>query len=416
MPKTKISKVAKDLNVALPTVIEFLQKKNISVDSNPNTRIEDDAVQLLMAEFSKDKVIKEKSDSMTERRKTTPVKEPAKQAAPVELGPDGLPVRNKPRFVGRIELDSKGNPVSPVKVAEKTPAPKETPAPKQQPAPEPEKPVKVADTPAPAEKPVEKVVEKPVVVKVEVKEVPAAPAVEKPVEHKPQPPKKEAPAEKKPAEPAVKVKPVETPKQPEPVVVKAEAESDEVFRTEPPKAGATLTVVGKIDLDALNQSTRPKKKSKEERRGERNGATAQGDRKKRKRISGKEKIDIEKTAQQNSGNGGSRRDGGNNAAGSDSRRGGKNGGRGDNRNKRPVHTEVNEEDVQKQVKETLARLTNKDKGQKKGAKWRKEKREAIASREREAAEMEQAESRVLKLTEFVTANDLATMMDIPVSL
>ena len=85
------------------------------------------------------------------------------------------------------------------------------------------------------------------------------------------------------------------------------------------------------------------------------------------------------------------------------------------RNRKPIHTEVNEEDVQRQVKETLARLTSKDKGLKKGAKWRKEKREAFAEREREAAEMEQAESKVLKLTEFVTANDLASMMDVPVN-
>lgn len=85
------------------------------------------------------------------------------------------------------------------------------------------------------------------------------------------------------------------------------------------------------------------------------------------------------------------------------------------RNKRPVHIEVNEEDVQKQVKETLARLTSKEKGQKKGAKWRKEKREAFANQQREAAQMEAAESKILKLTEFVTANDLAVMMDVPIN-
>ena len=90
-------------------------------------------------------------------------------------------------------------------------------------------------------------------------------------------------------------------------------------------------------------------------------------------------------------------------------------GRNRERERRPIHTEVNEEDVQKQVKETLARLTNKDKGQKKGAKWRKEKREANATREREAYEMEKVESKLLKLTEFVTVNDLASMMDVPVN-
>ena len=172
-------------------------------------------------------------------------------------------------------------------------------------------------------------------------------------------------------------------------------------------------MVGKIDLSAINQSTRPKKKSKEERRNERiakaNGGNGgnDGDRKKRKRIGGKEKIDVEKTANQQGGNGGGGRRGE-----------GKGQGGGKDRNRRggaPVHTEVNEEDVQKQVKEVLARLTAKDKGQKRGIKWRKEKREANAEREREQAELEAAESKTLKLTEFVTANDLASMMDVPIN-
>ena len=143
-----------------------------------------------------------------------------------------------------------------------------------------------------------------------------------------------------------------------------------------------------------------------------------GDRKKRKRIGGKEKIDIEKTAQQNSGNNGGqqRNNGGNNGGGNNNRRNDRTQrAQGNDRAKRPVHNEVNEEDVQKQIKETLARLTAKDTNQKKGVKWRKEKREAVATREREAHEQEAAESKVLKLTEFVTANDLASMMDVPVN-
>ncbi len=432
MPKTKISKVAKDLNVALPTVIEFLQKKNISVDANPNTRIEEDVVQLLMDEFSKDKDIKRKSDIITnERLKAKPKEQP--KAESTGVGEDGLPRRNKPRFLGKIELDKHGNPVSPVKFNDDAAGDKGKPEAKtltgektQDVAPvkkekvvsnEPvEKPVSGVDTNVSVDIASEIVREEepsaPVVVKIEVKETPTpAPVVE------------------------TKIEPKQVVRKPEPVVPKeklvqpvkeneksAESHSDasedkeEVFRTELPKSGTSLTVVGKIDLDAINQSTRPKKKTKEERRNERSGRDAGGsaqggDRKKRKRISGKEKIDIEKTAQQSASQS-SRRDGSNNG-GDSSRRGGK--GRDGGRNKRPVHTEVNEEDVQKQVKETLARLTNKDKGQKKGVKWRKEKREANANREREAAEMVQAESRVLKLTEFVTANDLATMMDIPVN-
>ena len=179
----------------------------------------------------------------------------------------------------------------------------------------------------------------------------------------------------------------------------------------------TINVVGKIDLSAINQQTRPKKKTKEEKRKERmakdnanqqnNGGNAQtGDRKKRKRIGGKEKIDIEKAAQQVGNNNNNNKGGKNEHSKKEKNK---------ERNKRPVHTEVNEEDVQKQIKETLARLTSKDKGLKKGAKWRKEKREASANRALEAAELEQAESKVLKLTEFVTANDLAVMMNVPIN-
>ncbi len=180
--------------------------------------------------------------------------------------------------------------------------------------------------------------------------------------------------------------------------------------------GPQINVIGKIDLSTLNQSTRPKKKGKEERRGAAKpgapGAAGAGDRKKRKRIGGKEKIDIENPGQQvapaQRGASGGGRNGG------DDRRGNSRGG-GRDRNRHQPHVEVSEEDVQKQVKETLARLTSKDKGQKKGVKWRKEKREAVANREREAQELEAAESKVLKLTEFVTANDLASMMNVPIN-
>ena len=174
-------------------------------------------------------------------------------------------------------------------------------------------------------------------------------------------------------------------------------------------------ILGKIDLDAINQSTRPKKKSKEEKRKERiakekqanGGANADSEKRKRKRI-GKEKVDIEHPSGQQAG--GQKQGGGNN----DSRRNkNKNADRPNNKAKRHIKAEVSEEDVQKQVKETLARLTNKP--QKKSAKWRKEKREAFEEREREEAALEAKESKTLRITEFVTANDLALMMDVPVN-
>ncbi|MDE6644637.1 MAG: translation initiation factor IF-2, partial [Muribaculaceae bacterium] len=263
---------------------------------------------------------------------------------------------------------------------------------------------------------------------------------------KPQP-KPEHKQEQKPSpkpQPKPAGKPAPAPK-PEPKAEPAKTEpakpaKPEIFTLgEPQEAPVKLNVVGKIDLSAINQSTRPKKKTKEERRrearaqhngdnGQQGGGNGGGDRKKRRRIDGKQKVDIEKTVQQQrgGGNGG----GGNNhnrPAGQQNQGGqqqGQGGGKGrakdgarnrGNRNNAPQHAAVNEEDVQKQVRETLARLTAKDKGQKKATKWRKEKREAFANREREAAEQEAAESRTLKLTEFVTANDLASMMDVPIN-
>jgi translation initiation factor IF-2 len=426
MAKTKISKVAKDLNVALPTVIEFLRKNDVDIDENPNpnTRIEDDAVQLLVNAFQTDKDLKDKSEQFLSGRiksKSSPKDKDKDSPKPVEEIKLPADTPAKPRILGKIELDRHGNPI--------VPKPAQAPA---KPAPQKTAEVKQEVKPAPTTKPAQ----------------PAAEAKAKTVEPVKSPETKpaHAPAQQQQAQPrhadkkhsdnpktvtaqqqpkAKEMPKIEKKEQPVAQPHKVER-TDEVFSVDRPKIGPSINVVGKIDLSSINQSTRPKKKTKEEKRNERlakekehnNGANGErnGDRKKRKRINGKEKIDIEKSANQ---------DGNNNGGGNNSRKFNNNNNEGggksrreknkENRAKRPIHTEVNEEDVQKQVKETLARLTNKDKGQKKGAKWRKEKREANASREREQAELEQAESRVLKLTEFVTANDLAIMMDQPIN-
>ena len=429
MAKTKISKLAKDLNVALPTVIEFLRKNNIEIDENPNTRVEDNIAEMLNNEFNKDRLLKNKVDreaqarkSMAEKMKPAPAKEPQEARVPGDNA-------QKPRFLGKIEIDSKGNPV-PAKAA---PAPAPAPAPaapaaevapaapaaekaakaEPAPAPAPVKEAPKAEAPKPAKAEASKAeAPKPEPVKAEAPK-PAAPAAEKPAA------KAEAP---KPAAPAAKPEPPKAEKKaeaPAPAPEKAaeapapekKEEDDNFIPTNTPK-GPTLNIVGKIDLAALNQSTRPKKKSKEDRRRERNagaansganGGGAAGDRKKRKRISGG-RVDIAQAGALAAQNG----DGRNAQRGSDKKKGPKGPAR-------PVHQEVNEEDVQKQVKETLARLTAKDKNLKKGAKWRKEKREANAEARAEAAAEARAESRVLKLTEFVTANDLALMMDVPIN-
>lgn len=397
MPRIKISKVAKDLNVALPTVVEFLRSKDISVDDNPNARIEEDVVAILESHFKSDKDIKDKSQKLSTDRARDREKAKPAQRQPEEI--TLVSEINKPKILGKIELDRHGNPLRPKPVAEPAPKTAEKPA---EPKVAEEKPRTEEPQPAPAA-PVQPKQE-------EAAPTPAKPAPEQPkpapapVAEKPAVEKTAAPVADKPAAPAP-VKVAEKPAEPK-------ADKEEIFSVGLPSGGPTINVVGKIDLSAINQSTRPKKKSKEERRNERlaksnanGGEAGNGDRKKRKRIGGKEKIDIEKTSNQPGQNNGGRD------------RGGK-GGKNADRNRRggvPGHTEVNEEDVQKQVKEVLARLTAKDKGQKRGVKWRKEKREAIAEREREAAELEAAESRVLKLTEFVTANDLASMMDVPIN-
>lgn len=427
MARTKISKVAKDLNVALPTVVDFLRSKNITVDDNPNARIEDDVVDILVKEFKSDKDQKTKSEQFSTERQQQRVK-PA-PAKPEEIK---LPSEiNKPKILGKIELDRHGNPVRHEVAAPQAEAPKapaEKPAAPAAPAAEPVAEPQVAKAPeAPVSTPKETV---PAAAAAPVQPV-ANPAPEKPAE-KPEAKQPEkapvaAPAvEKAPAAEKVAAAPAAAPateQKPAPAAQPAaeapvEEKEQEIFSVGLPKDRPTINVIGKIDLSAINQSTRPRKKSKEERRNERlsrqNGQNAGAagsadERKKRKRIGTKEKIDIEKQGNQPGGDRG-RGQGGGEGRGKNGR-----GGKNDHSSRRGGHTEVNEEDVQKQVKEVLARLTAKDKGQKKGVKWRKEKRELNAERAASEAAERAAESKVLKLTEFVTANDLATMMDVPIN-
>jgi translation initiation factor IF-2 len=413
MPRTKISKAATDLNVAVPTIIEFLRKKGITVDDSPNARIDEDVYDILVKEYKPDRTLKTQSEQQKVDRQAAKAKTvSAPRSEEIKTAPAEAP--KGPKVVGKIDL-STGKPANTAAKAPeaKAAAPAAAPAPAPAPA-------------APAQKPAAPAEEKaapaaPAAPAAEVKN-PEAPKAEAP---KAETPKAEAP---KPAAPAVKAEAPAAPKAPAAPAPKPEAAAEakpepaakstepEVFTLGVPKVGPQINVIGKIDLSTLNQSTRPKKKGKEERRGAAKpgapGAAGAGDRKKRKRIGGKEKIDIENPGQQvapaQRGASGGGRNGG------DDRRGNSRGG-GRDRNRHQPHVEVSEEDVQKQVKETLARLTSKDKGQKKGVKWRKEKREAVANREREAQELEAAESKVLKLTEFVTANDLASMMNVPIN-
>ena len=174
-----------------------------------------------------------------------------------------------------------------------------------------------------------------------------------------------------------------------------------------------IKVMGKIDLSTINQNTRPKKKSKEEKRKERENKGQQGgERRKRNRIN-TERVDINAAANQPNAN---KNKGGNNGGGNNNNAaGGRNANKKNkkpNRNQKPL--EVNEEDVARQVKETLARLTSRGQN-KKGAKYRKEKREAAQERLNEERAEERKESKTLKLTEFVTVSELASMMNVSVN-
>ncbi len=437
--RTKISKVARDLNVGVSTAVEFLRKHNIEVDEGPNARIDTDAVDMLTKEFSSDKSTKADAEKIFGTRREEKKEKPRKEQRVAR--PEADRRSAGPKILGTIDLDNPKAGLKAVTESAKAAVDSATdvkPEIKKEPTPAPE--VKAA-TPAaepkqevPAAAPVKEPANE--TIKERAKE-PAkegskpAPKAEAPkaevkpkepkAEHKPMPkpapkpaPKTEAPkAAPKPEVPKDTPKPAQTESaQTEPTSLAAQTGADATpFRlggAQPQAPG--LKVVGKIDLSALNQSTRPRKKSKAER-----GRAADSDRKKRKRI-GKEKVDIEKATQQPGFGTDSRKK----EQRPDNRNGqqgqggaGRDRDRGKKRDKRPVKVEVNSEDVQKQVKETLARLTNKS--VKKSVKFRKEKREEMHHREMENAEREAAESKILKITEFVTANDLANLMDVPVN-
>ena len=384
----KISKAVKDLNIGMQTARDFLKKNEIEVDDNINARISDEAYNLLIQKFKPAMQQKKAAEQIIHDRKEEKAAQAAeKKRREAEESKTVEVAIQKPKVLGKIELDAKGNPVAPKPAAPEAPKAEE---------------VKMEEKKA--------------------KEQKSAPAALPKEEAKPEPvavePKKE---EKAPAEPKVE--------KPQPVAESpvAEQKKEEAPAPAPQAEPETISnaprmqgpkVVGKIDLSALNQSTRPKKKTKEEKRNERinkekarQGANADGEKRKRKRI-GKEKVDIEKSVQQQSQGGGNQKRGNQqNAGNAQNANAGKRNKK--DKNKRPFKAEVSEEDVQRQMKETLARLTNKP--QKKGAKWRREKREAFREEERAEAAEAAAESKILKLTEFVTANDLAAMMNVPIN-
>ena len=410
----RLNKVTRDLNVGITTVVDFLQKKGYTVEANPNTKITEEQYAALVKEFSKDKDLKIESEKIIQERQN---KERNKASVSIEdihrelIMPEVIetvvPEDVRPKFkpVGKIDLDGLKKKKKPAVVE-----PAETPVVQEGPA-----------KPEPENKQAE-------VEKTEVK-TEEAPVQHPQVEEKQEPKQPEIKAEE------LKPEPMEEEKKQQSV---QENKEDEVFKIRPTEFKSKINVVGQIDLAALNQSTRPKKKSKEEKKKEREekdkqrqeqrkqmkdaiikeirksdektdkgGLSDEAAKKKKRNRINKERVDINATS---NASGASR----NEKSGKNNQNQGQGGKHNKDRFKKPVvKQEVSDEDVAKQVKETLARLTNK--GKNKAAKYRKEKRENIQNRQLEQEELEQEESKVLKLTEFVTANELANMMDIPVT-
>ena len=460
----RLNKVTRDLNVGITTVVEFLQKKGHAIEASPNAKITEEQYAILVKEFSTDKNLRLESERFIQERQTkdrnkgSVAIEGYDKAEPEKPKTDNMiktvvPEEARPKFkpVGKIDLDNLN------KKADKTP---EVVV---------EKKVEVKTAEPVAEQkvePKEAVVEKVQIVETVVMEEPVLkqepvvitpdPVAEVPVA-KPEI-AKETPQEVNKVEEVLPTKKVEDQKEVVSQTEQAASNEEDVFKIRPTEFVSKINVIGQIDLAALNQNTRPKKKSKDERRREREEkdkvrqdqkklmkeaiikeirkddikvnkpvpketAESAANKKKRNRIN-KEKVDINNVASNfarpipnsEKGKGGS-----SNAPrqgqGAQPQQGGggvNNKNRGKDRFKKPViKQEVSEEDVAKQVKETLARLTSK--GKNKTSKYRKEKRDSAFSRQQELEDQEMAESRVLKLTEFVTANELASMMDVSVN-
>ena len=387
----RLNKAIRELNIGLQTAVEFLKKRSDlgEVRDDLSFKLSDGQYNALKEEFKSDKEVRNQAEKLLQKHP----KEKKRPSDRKEQKPVKATQPQKYTVLGKIDLDSLGKKPVPKAAPEAKP---EAPADKASAVShEPEevktvtaqaaaKPVEEAPKPVETVKPVVGTVaaqpDKAAAGKVEDKPAQAESAVA------PEPQKAEPKAEKEDAAPAG-------------------SEEGKIFTLKSEKKFAPkVNVLGKIDLDSLNQSTRPKKKSKEERRKEREEKAAQnrqdGSKKKRSRIT-KERVNIDQAVKQ-TGNAAPDKAGEKGSAKKKNRK----------RNHKPL--EVNEEDVARQVKETLARLTSKGQN-KKAAKYRKEKRDAVQEHLKEQRAEAKAESKILKLTEFVTVSELASMMNVSVN-
>ncbi len=420
----RLGKLVKTLKIGIGTATDYLKSKGFEVEEDFNSKLTSEQEALLLKEFATPDMLAEFEEQKKPQKKVK-VEAPKKPEQPkvVEVLKSDESIKVEPKasgikIVDKIDLDAIAKPKTDKKVVQEVKV-----EPKKEEPQSVNEPKKVV-TPVLAEPKVESKIEHK---KEEKKAEPKPQKAE--IKKDPAPIKKENLAKENNTEkPAVKVD-VEPKKAEEHVVEKKE---DEIFTFRKVEFKSDIKVLDKIDLSAINNSTRPAKKTKEELRKERIAKERQaaearrksqkdasrsnvqkedvnaeskggekGDKKKRKRIGG-ERVDVSKAMQ---GGGQPQQQGGVQKE-----------GKKKNKHQKTIQApQVSEEDVARQVKETLARLTEGNKGVKKGAKYRKEKREANAQRLQNEQEMEQLESKILKLTEFVTANELAAMMNVNVT-
>ncbi|WP_195252449.1 translation initiation factor IF-2 [Hoylesella timonensis] len=416
----RLNKALRELNIGLQTAVEFLEKKSELGEVKPELsfKLNDDQYGALVEAFKQDAEVRNQAEKIFQKKpkeKKRPSTPKEASSAPKDNRAEELlktSSRQQYNPIGKIDLDSIGKTSAAKEPVAQDTTPQASQA-AQEPAPKPAAAVSSEPEKKETVKPVEEKVAQP------------APAPEAPVqsetpqkEEKPAPkeakpaPKKEKVKVEKPVEKQVQPKEEEAPQKETEVDDDAKNDGDELFQTKSElkmQNAPKVNVLGKIDLSAINQSTRPKKKTKEERRKERE--EKHGGRKKRVRIN-QERVDINAASKQIGGNGGNNRpnsqESGRNANKKNNRK-----TRNKNYNQKPL--EVNEEEVARQVKETLARLTSKGNQTKKGARYRKEKRDAIQERMSAEERAERKESKILKLTEFVTVSELASMMDVDVN-
>lgn len=401
----RLNKALRELNIGLQTAVEFLEKKSElgEVKSEPSFKLSDAQYQALVEAFKQDAEVRNQAEKIFQKKPKEKKRAKETKEAKEERVAETASSQQRYKPLGKIDLS----------VFDKKSAAKNTVAHEAQKVSEPqEEPAKkaAAVSPEPEKEKVEKPAEEP--------KVEATVAQESKEDVRKTEPKTE--------EPTVNTTPVDSNTKSEEGVeprqsvnsqegdapqesVEPQNGGDEIFQTKSElrlQNAPKVNVLGKIDLSTINQSTRPKKKSKEERRREREEKRG-GGRKKRVRIN-QERVDINAASKQIGSNGG-----GNKSGNADGRNANKKNRKNKGRNQKPL--EVNEEEVARQVKETLARLTSKGTQNKKGAKYRKEKRDAMQERMSAEAKAERKESKTLKLTEFVTVSELATMMDVDVN-